>query len=440
MKQENNNRVFVLNEHGEPLMPCKPRKARLLLKNKKAKVIKRYPFTIQLLYGSYGYKQPVKLGIDTGQRHVGIAVTSGDKVLYQGEIELRQDVHKLLHTRKIYRRSRRNRKTRYRKPRFSNRISKKRDGLWLPPSVKQKVKHNIDWIKRYLSFLPNPELHIEAGKFDMAKMINPDIKDKQYQHGPLYDWDNVKYYVLARDNYTCQLCHKKNKKLVVHHIIYRSKGGTDRIDNLITLCTDCHTTKNHQPSGKLYDWYIAKKNVAKTFKGATFMNILRKRIMKAFPNAHFQYGYQTVKQRKDLMLPKGHFTDAIAISGIKHIKSMPNSINVIAQFRHNKRSLQEATPRKGRKQPNRTAKRNWKNTRVARGFYLNDYVKVVGTSIKGYINGFKSNGSYVYLKDSLDDYLTVNNKNYIKTKSLKLINHNNNWRQASQNINDYCYK
>ena len=128
------------------------------------------------------------------------------------------------------------------------------------------------------------------------------------------------------------------------------------------------------------------------------MNILRKRIIKAFPEAHFQYGYQTVVERKLLNLPKGHFTDAISISGLKYVKSMPNQINMIQQFRHNKRSLQEAIPRKGRKTPNRLAKRNWKNTRQARGIYLNDYVKVTNSHLKGYVNGFMSKGIYTYLK------------------------------------------
>lgn len=97
-------------------------------------------------------------------------------------------MHTNLYTRKIYRRGRRNRKTRYRQARFLNRVHGKRDGLWLPPSVKSKVSHNIAWIKRYLAVLPNPDLHIEVGKFDMAKMVNPDISGKQYQEGSLKDW------------------------------------------------------------------------------------------------------------------------------------------------------------------------------------------------------------------------------------------------------------
>ena len=97
------NRVFVINKHGKALMPCKPRKARILLRDGKAKVLKKEPFTIQLLYGSTGYKQDISIGIDSGQRHIGLAITSQDKVLFQGEVELRQDVKKLIDTRRIYR-------------------------------------------------------------------------------------------------------------------------------------------------------------------------------------------------------------------------------------------------------------------------------------------------------------------------------------------------
>ena len=116
-------------------MPCSPRKARLLLKQNKAKVIKREPFTIQLLYGSSGYKQPVNLGIDAGSKHIGISATTENNVLFEAEIELRDDIVKLLADRRQYRRSRRNRKTRYRQARFLNR--KKPKG-WLAPSIQNK--------------------------------------------------------------------------------------------------------------------------------------------------------------------------------------------------------------------------------------------------------------------------------------------------------------
>ena len=118
--------VFTINFHGEKLMPCKPSKARKLLRENKAKIVSYKPFTIQLLYGSSGYKQDINLGIDLGAKHIGVAITTEDKVLAKGEIELRDDVSSLLETRKIYRRSRRGRKTRYREPRFLNRTKSPR--------------------------------------------------------------------------------------------------------------------------------------------------------------------------------------------------------------------------------------------------------------------------------------------------------------------------
>src|SRR5438128_12300416 len=75
--------VYILNCHGQPLMPCQPRKARLLLKEGKAKVVKMVPFTLQLLYGSSGYKQEVSLGIDAGAQHIGVSATTEQRVLFE---------------------------------------------------------------------------------------------------------------------------------------------------------------------------------------------------------------------------------------------------------------------------------------------------------------------------------------------------------------------
>ena len=119
--------VHVLNKHGKPLMPCEPRKARILLREGKAKPVKGKTgyFTIQLLYGSSGYKQEIVVGIDTGSKRVPIAAVGNSKVYYAKEKILRTDVKKQLSDRASYRRTRRNRKTRYRKPRFHNRVKTK---------------------------------------------------------------------------------------------------------------------------------------------------------------------------------------------------------------------------------------------------------------------------------------------------------------------------
>ena len=416
--------VFVKNKHGENLMPCKPSKARKLLRDRKAKIIKHNPFTIQLLYGSSGYKQAVDIGVDLGAKHIGIAITSKNNVLAKGEIELRQDVKSLLETRKIYRKSRRNRKTRYRPARFLNRVSSKKKG-WLPPSIQSRVDNTFMWIDKFVDLLPNPKVSIEVGKFDVAKMINPKIGGVDYQKGQTYGYYDVRYYVFARDNYTCQVCKKKDKILQTHHIKYVSKGGSNRADNLITVCTDCHTSKNHKEGGVLYDWMINKKK-APSYKEATFMSIIRQRIFSKYPNARITYGSVTTPKRKELGLEKTHYNDALVISQVE--KDFIDSVGVfkIKQFRKKKRSLHEATARKGRKTPNKTQKRNSKNTKYKNGYYLNDKVKLFNKV--GFISGFTSGGCYV--KDIENSYITIPDKTYkqVSFKHLEFISHNNNWQ------------
>jgi len=155
--------VFVINKNGRALMPCSVRKARILLKKKKAKIYCYKPFTIKLLYGSYGYTQPTRVGVEIGARCVGIAVSQDESILAKGEITLRNDVKQNLQTRKLYRRSRRNRKTRYRQERFFNRIKSRKDG-WLPPSIRSRIDNTFMWIDKFIGLVPNPTLSIELGK------------------------------------------------------------------------------------------------------------------------------------------------------------------------------------------------------------------------------------------------------------------------------------
>lgn len=420
-------RVFVKNMRGQPLMPCKPQKARKLLKAKKAKIISYKPFTIQLTTATGETKQDVDIGVDTGSSHIGICVRSEDNVLAIGEITLRNDVKSLLYTRRNLRKGRRSRKTRYRKARFLNR--KKLDG-WLPPSIQSKINNEFMWIDRFCSLVPNPRLHIEVGKFDVAIMINPDIEGKEYQEGQAKGYYDVRYFVFARDNYTCQVCGKSEGKILqTHHIVYRSNGGTNRADNLITVCTDCHTHENHQHGGILYKWQEKHKKV-KQYKEPVFMNIIRRRIFEKYPNAEITYGSETVIKRKNLGLEKTHYNDAIAISGMTKIKEKEDTYFIIAQARKKKRSLHEATPRKGRSKKNTEAKRNSKNTKACKGFFLNDKV-IIGNRI-GWISGFCDGGRGCYVQNIFGGYIIMGCKNYKKVtiSKCKKVCENNNWRYA----------
>ena len=305
--------VYVISKNGQPLMPTENHaKVRILLKTKKAKVIKRCPFTIQLAYDGTNYTQDVALGVDAGSKHIGLSATTKDKVLFESNVELRNDIVNLLSTRRQNRRSRRNRKTRYRKPRFNNRKCK--DG-WLAPSVQNKVDTHLAVIRKAHEILPIAKIIVEVASFDIQKIKNPAISGTEYQQGERLDFWNVREYVLFRDGHTCQCCKGKSKDKIlnVHHIESRKIGG-DAPNNLITLCETCHTGY-HKGTVKL------PKTIRRgmSFRDATFMGIMRwafyNKLKEIYPNVSLTYGYITKNTRIESGLSKDHCIDARCISG-----------------------------------------------------------------------------------------------------------------------------
>lgn len=306
--------VYVINKHGQPIMPCKPQKARVLLQEGKATVVKQVPFTIKLLYGSSSYKQPVSLGMDAGSRHIGIAVTTAKKVLYAEELKPRNDVVKLLSTRRQNRRTRRNH-LRYRQARFDNRVHSKHKG-WLAPSVEVKIQEHLNAINRIMKFLPITEIHIETAEFDTQRLkamenSKPLPAGEDYQKGEMYDSFNARQYVLKRDNYTCQCCNKhKEIKLHVHHIETR-KIGSNSPNNLITLCKECHE--------KVHKGMIRIPTKKKNYRDAAFMGIMRNTLISRAKEMFDvpvtnTYGYITKYYRETYNIEKSHINDAIIIS------------------------------------------------------------------------------------------------------------------------------
>jgi hypothetical protein len=299
--------VYVLNKFGKPLMPCSSRKARLLLSGKKAKVIIRTPFTIQLLQGSTDYKQNIIAGLDTGSVTIGCAATANDQVIYQSEVTLRNDISKKLKERASFRKNRRGRKTRYRKAKFNNRCSSTTKGR-LPPSIKSKIDSHYREIRFVESILPVSQWVFELASFDIHKITNPDVSGKEYQNGIKKDFYNVKQYILYRDNYKCQSSQKAKhgKKLHVHHIQFSSNGGSDSPNNLITLCEVCHKNLHNGE-------FILKGKKSKT-KHATEMGIIKSKLNKSSIKHKITYGYETkFKREQFLKLDKSHANDAIAI-------------------------------------------------------------------------------------------------------------------------------
>lgn len=292
-------------------MPCKEAKARKLLKSNKAKVAKREPFAIQLLFECEDKTQDISLGIDAGSKHIGLSATTESKELYAGDVELRNDIVDLLSTRRQNRCTRRNR-LRYRKARFNNRVHSKNKG-WLAPSVENKIHTHLRVVSDIHKILPITKVIVETASFDIQKIKNPDILGEEYQQGDQLGFWNVREYVLWRDGHICQHCKGKSKDKIlnVHHLESRKTGG-DSPENLTTLCEYCHD-QYHKGNINL------KLKRGSSFRDAAFMGIMRwafyNRLKELHPNVYMTYGYITKNTRIENNLPKAHYIDARCISG-----------------------------------------------------------------------------------------------------------------------------
>lgn len=326
-------KVFVVNKHGRALMPTTPRKARLLLKSGKAKIFKRTPFTIQLIYGSSGYVQNVQAGIDAGYENIGFSAITDKEELFGGEVKMMTGMSERLTERSKYRTQRRNRK-RHRQPRFDNR--KRKDG-WLAPSIQHKLDTHFKVIEMLTTVLPIFHLTLEVADFDIQKIQNPDIEGKVYQQGEQYGFSHLRQYVLHRDQHQCQNPNCKNKSkqpiLQVHHLGYWFEDRSDRPGNLITLCSKCHTSKNHKKNGFLFGW----QPQVKSFRPETFMSTVKWRLAAASNSITF--GCITKLKRNEYGIEKTHHNDAFVIAGGSNQARCETQ--VIEQIRRQKRSMEQ---------------------------------------------------------------------------------------------------
>jgi len=329
--------AFVINKHGKSLMPCHPAKARILLKEGKAKVVKRKPFIIQLLYGSSGYKQPITLGVDSGYGNIGLSAITEKREVFRAEVRLRDDMIKLNSERRIYRRARRGRKTWHRKPRFLNR--KKPEG-WLAPSIQHKLDSHLRMIEKVKEILPVTKIVIEVASFDTQKMQNPEIKGIEYQHGELQGYE-VKEYLLEKWGRRCAYCGRSNIPLEVEDIVPKSRGGTDRISNLTLACQKCNLKKGNRTAEE-FGYPEIREEAKKSLKAAAFMNVIRWKLVNELKKigdiVSYTYGYITKYNRGKLGLEKSHRNDAFVIAGgEKQIRVVPF---MGKQIRRNNRSVQ----------------------------------------------------------------------------------------------------
>ena len=342
--------VYVISKNGERLMPTtRLGRVRHLLKEGKAHITKRKPFTIQLNYESTAYTQEIELCVDTGAQHIGVSVKSESREYSSIQFDLLPDEKERHDDCRKYRRTRRNRK-RYRKARFNNRKSHA-EVKWLAPSLANKAGRHIDIIKNYVSAAPISDVYIEMGQFDIQVLAaiqegKPIPVGVDYQHGPQYGIDTLREAVFQRDKYTCRFCgrsafdQKDRAILHAHHAYYWRGQHGDRLEELATCCEKCHTTANHQPDGKL--WGFDEK--LPRYVGAAFMNSVKWYIWKILKrdlpcNVHMTYGAVTKRSRIDLGLEKSHTNDAYAMGKLHPpVKTEPL---LLQKVRRNDRILQK---------------------------------------------------------------------------------------------------
>ena len=329
-------RVFVLGSTRKPLMPCNPARARELLKNRRARVFRAHPFTIILNNRVQGETQNVELKIDPGSKTTGVALVAsaakGNKVVFAADLSHRgEQIRQSLEQRRAIRRSRRHRKTRYRKPRFNNRTRVKG---WLPPSLVSRVENVVNFTQKLINFVPVKEIAVETVRFDTHKMQNPEISGAAYQQGTLQGFE-VREYLLEKWGRQCSYCQAKNVPLEIDHIQPRSKGGSDRISNLTIACHRCNQSKGNQDI-KVYlkSKPIVLKSVlaqAKSpLKDAAAVNVTRYQIgnsLKALGlSVSFWTGGRTKFNRTRQNYPKAHWIDAACVGDNGHNVYIPKNL------------------------------------------------------------------------------------------------------------------
>ncbi len=309
-------KVFVVSITGKPLMPTTSRRARIWLKTRRARIVSREPFTIQLRFETTTYTQSVTVGVDTGSQTVGIAATTKGEVVYQAEVHLRTDITGKLKQRRQYRRNRRSRKTRYRAARWANR---RRRSFWLPPSLHSKAEATVKAVRFVASFLPASRVNVEIGSFDTQRMQTPEISGISYQQGELQGY-LLREYLLQKWQRTCAYCRAKGIPLQIEHLVPKSRGGSDRASNLTLACEPCNVRKGNQTADEFgYPEIQAQARVP--LKDAAHVSSIKTSVVQQLRDVFgaeqvtVTYGYETKYKRIQVLgLLKSHTNDAVAIA------------------------------------------------------------------------------------------------------------------------------
>jgi 5-methylcytosine-specific restriction endonuclease McrA len=389
-------RIVVLDTNKQPLMPCHPARARKLLAAGKAAVYRRYPFTIILKYAVDEPKtQSVAVKLDPGSKTTGISVVAqfgrGWVVLWAANLHHRgQQVKRNLDRRRAVRRSRRNRQTRYRAPRFNNRT--RPDG-WLAPSLKSRVDNVFHWTRKMVGLAPVSRIEIETMRFDIHQLVNPEVSGVEYQQGELFGYE-VREYLLEKWGRKCAYCGVRNVPLEIEHLVPKARGGSNRVSNLTLSCRSCNQTKGTQTAAE-FGYPELQAQAHQPLKDAAAVNSIRYAIgdrLKALGlPVGFWSGGRTKYNRTRQGYEKDHWVDATCVgeSGVAvHIPADLRPLSIKAMGRGSRQMCRVDEYGFPRTSP--------KSRKRVRGFQTGDMVRAIApTPATGSKRGGKKAGTHV---------------------------------------------
>ncbi len=309
------NSVFVLDTNKQPLSPCRPSVARKLLRDGKAAVYRRFPFTLILKRAVELAEpvQPITVKVDPGSKTTGIALVQSGKVIFAAELEHRgQAIRDALESRRAIRRGRRQRKTRYRKPRFLNRTKPKG---WLAPSLQCRVNNLQTWLVRFVKLCNVQAVSMELVRFDTQLMQDAEVSGVEYQQGELAGYE-VREYLLEKFSRKCCYCGKTDTPLEIEHITPKSRGGSNRVSNLCLACRPCNQRKGNQTATE-FGFPNIQAQAKKPLKDTSAVNSVRWAIWRMFDASGLPVevgtGGRTKFNRTAQGYPKAHWIDAACV-------------------------------------------------------------------------------------------------------------------------------
>ena len=337
-EQNTQNRVPVIDADRQPLAPCTPRRARILVKQGKAQGRHQngiYHLVLNRTVPSQ-LTHAASITVNPGSTTTGIAVIQDRNdqsrtVLLGIELHHRGKTIKSNMTKRAQHRNSRRGRLRHRKPRFSNR---RRKPGWLPPSILSRLLNTLTWINRISKLIAISGIHVETQQFDTQRLADPAVHGREYQQGVLYQ-TTLRAFVIHREDHRCIYCNRKPGRFTLDHVVPRSANGPTTPGNVVAACERCNKAKGNRPVEeylKRRPKVLARvqKHLKRPMAAAAHLNAIIPRLLAELRGNNWEVAEhdaaQTAANRRLLEIPKSHFNDAAVLGPIRSIRNMPSQV------------------------------------------------------------------------------------------------------------------